>query len=97
MYTKETIQQNLQSNPMWIERALVVLFNRQTNDEQKTQDTREWNGMGFNKPDSRYLSYCSKWVIGGRHLNEKHLLKCGSKLPKYWKQILEEIKMRGGK
>ena len=33
--TKEYIQEQLQSNPKWIERGLVVLYNRQTQDEKE--------------------------------------------------------------
>lgn len=95
-YTKEFIQHQLSTNPKWVERGLVVLFNRQTEDEQSSHETKWENGMGFNGSDSRYLTYCAKWVLQGRHLNEKHLQKCGGKLKKYWKQILEEIEMKQG-
>ena len=92
MYTKEQIKENLKSNPKWIERALVVLFERQTHEEKNCGNTITLNGVGFNSSDSRYLSYCAKWVMGGNHLNQKHLEKCGGKLPKYWGQIKELIK-----
>jgi hypothetical protein len=95
IYTEEFIKSKLSTDPRWIERGLVVLFNRQTEDEKNTQQTKWDNGMGFNGSDSGYLSYCSKWVLSGKNLNEKHLKKCGSKLPKYWRQILEEIMVRG--
>ena len=95
MYTKEQIQTNLRSNREWIERALVVLFQRQTADEQMSGQTQVFNNIGFNGSDSRYLSYCAKWVMSGRHLNDKHFEKCGSRLPKYWKQSMELIKQRG--
>jgi len=91
-YTKEQIKENLSKNPKWIERALVVLHNLQTTEEQITNETIKENGVGFNSSDSRYLSYCSKWVKSGKHLNEKHLQKCGQRLPKYWKQIQSMIK-----
>lgn len=93
-YTKEFIQNQLTTNPKWVERALVVLFNRQTLDEQIASETKYENGMGFNGSDSRYLTYCTKWILRGNHLNEKHLLKCGAKLKKYWRQILEEIESK---
>ena len=95
MYTKEQIQDNLRSNPRWIQRSLVVLYQRQTQDEQTTGKTRVFNNVGFNGPDSGYLSYCSRWVLSGRNLNEKHLQKCGSRLPKYWRQIQSLIQERG--
>jgi len=96
MYTKEEIQTNLRTNQKWIERTLVVLYQRQTTDEQTTGQTRVFNNVGFNGPDSRYLSYCSRWILRGNHLNQKHLEKCGSRLPKYWRQIQELIKEKSG-
>ena len=96
MYTKEQIQTNLRTNQRWIERTLVVLYQRQTSDEQTTGQTREFNGIGFNGPDSRYLSYCSRWILRGNHLNQKHLEKCSSRLPKYWRQVQELIKEKSG-
>jgi hypothetical protein len=92
MYTKEEIKHQLSTNPKWIERGLVVLYERQTMDEQRNGSTIVHNGIGFNSSDSRYLTYCSKWVLGGKHLNEKHLQKCGKMLPKYWGQIMKIIK-----
>lgn len=93
-YTKEVIQENLSTNPKWIERALVVLYERQTYDEKVTKETIKENGIGFNSSDSRYLSYCSEWVLKGNRLNGKHLEKCGKKLPKYWRQIKEIIESK---
>jgi hypothetical protein len=96
-YTKEIIQHNLSTNPKWIERGLIVLYNRQTSDEQNSGQTRIDNGMGFNGSDSRYLTYCSKWILRGNHLSGHHIQKCGSKLKKYWRQIIEEIELKNKK
>ena len=95
MYTKEEIKQQLSTNPKWIERGLVVLYQRQTYEEQQSGGSIVDNKMGFNGSDSRYLTYCAKWVLGGNHLNEKHLQKCSKMLPKYWKQIMNIIKSKG--
>jgi hypothetical protein len=94
-YTKEMIQEKLSSDPRWIERGLIVLYNRQTEDEKTSENTKWDNGMGFNGTDSRYLSYCSRWILKGNHLTGHHLEKVGKKLPKYWGQIMEEIEKRG--
>lgn len=90
-YTKEFIQEKLSTDSRWVERSLIKLYGRQTEDEKTTKETRWENGMGFNGSDSRYLSYCSQWVLSGRSLSGVHLEKCGKKLQKYWKQILDEI------
>jgi len=98
MYTKEQIQTKLRTDQKWIERSLVVLYERQTSDEQTTGETREFNGIGFNSSDSRYLSWVASYLLRDEknHLNQKHLEKCGSRLPKYWRQIQELIKEKSG-
>jgi hypothetical protein len=93
-YTKEYIQAKLSNDVRWIERAVLVLFERQTDDEQTNQVTRWENGRGFNSSDSRYLTYVSNYLLGGRHLSGRHLEKVAAKMPKYWRQILEEIQMK---
>jgi uncharacterized protein (DUF2267 family) len=93
-YTKEYIQAKLSTDIRWIEKAVLVLFERQTDDEQTNQVTRWENGRGFNSSDSRYLTYVSNYLLGGRHLSGRHLEKVASKMPKYWRQILEEIQIK---
>ena len=90
-YTKEYIQSKISTDIRWVERSLIKLFERQTEEEKNIRYTTEENSRGFNKPDSNYLSYCSRWVMSGNTLNGKHLEKCRGKLMKYWKQIQEEI------
>ena len=63
-YTKEYIQAKLSTDIRWIEKAVLVLFERQTDDEQTNQVTRWENGRGFNSSDSRYLTYVSNYLIG---------------------------------
>jgi hypothetical protein len=93
-FTKEVIQEKLASDIRWIERGVLVLFARQTEDEQSTSTTFFKNGVGFTGSDSRYLTYIAKYLMGGRHLSGRHLEKVASKMPKYWRQILEEIQMK---
>ncbi len=89
--SKEEIKDKLKNDLRWMERALVVLHDLQTNEEQNVGTTIEDNGKGFNGMDGRYLSYLAKWVKKGNHLSEKHMKKAGEKLPKYWKQISNMI------
>lgn len=89
--SKEEIKDKLKNDLRWMERALVVLHDLQTNEEQNVGTTIVDNGKGFNGMDGRYLSYLAKWVKKGNHLSEKHMKKAGEKLPKYWKQISNMI------
>lgn len=51
-------------------RALVALFDRQTKDEQATDDTHEWNTVGFSGADARSGSITAKtYLKNGRLLD----------------------------
>ena len=102
MFTKEMIQENIKTNVSWTIRTLEVLYGRQTTDEQLTQSTTHQNGRGFNGTDSFILTSFYQQVQKRRQygnpvlLSEKQLDICKKKLPKYWKQIQEEISLKQG-
>lgn len=94
VYTKEFIKDKLKNDTAWMERGVIVLYHRQTQDEKVVKETKELNNVGFNSSDSRYLTWVAEWLLKDRrnHLNEKHREKVGRMLPKYWGQILDIIK-----
>ncbi len=102
MFTKEQIQENIKTNISWTIRTLEVLYGRQTTDEQLTQSTTHQNGRGFNGTDSFILTSFYQQIQKRRQygnpvlLSEKQLTICQKKLPKYWKQIQEEISLKQG-
>lgn len=66
--TKDSLQQMLNNpNPAYviavIGRALVVLFNNQTRDEQSLNQTTNDNGIGFCGADARSGSITAKYFI----------------------------------
>lgn len=101
-YTKEVIQENIKTNLNWTIRTIEVLYSRQTTDEQINQQTTHRNGRGFNGRDSEILTsfYLQiqkrKTYNNPELLSERQLNVCRKVLPKYWKQVLEEIEHRQG-
>ena len=95
-YTKEQIKENLSTNLSWMERTVIVLYNRQTEDEKFSKETKHQNGIGFNGTDSRYLTWVAEYLLKGNHLSGRHIEKVGKKLPKYWRQVKELIEERNG-
>lgn len=93
-YTVDYIKQKLATDQKWLERAIVVLFKRQTNDEQRAETTKFTNGVGFTAFDAKRLSYYAKWINAGRNLSGIHLQKARTIVPKYSKQIQDEIMSR---
>lgn len=55
-WTKAQIVALLDSNDKAVARALVRLYQYQTQDEQSTLETKHTNGVGFNSADARTLT-----------------------------------------
>lgn len=87
---KQEIIELLRVNDRAVERAVVAIFRRQTEDEKVARATKHSNGVGFNGPDSKICSYYANWVLSGRRLTGNHLDKCRERMYKYAGQ-LEEI------
>jgi len=82
----------LVSNNHAVERAMIAIYNRQTEDEQIAQDTKHSNGKGFAAPDARLGSYYAKWVLSGKQLTGAHLEKARQMSFKYIRQLSEVAK-----
>jgi len=74
-WTRTEIEAMINGNDLAVERAMVAIWERQTADEQDTQDTRHHNGRGFAAWSARSGTYFAEWVRSGRHLTGKHLVK----------------------
>ena len=80
-------QYKFYTNPAWVERGIVALFERQTNDEQIVENSRHDNDRGFNKPDSKIMSQWAKEIISGQHLKDSELKLARKRLMKYAGQL----------
>ena len=87
IWTKEQIKDKIKTNQAWLERAIVALFDKQTRDEQATEDTHVNNKIGLNKPDAHKMSYYAKWIMAGKHLNGRFLEDARNRVLKYSKQL----------
>jgi len=74
-WTRTEIEALINSNDRAVERAMVAIWERQTADEQETQNTRHHNGRGFAAWSARSGTYFAEWVRSGRRLTGKHLVK----------------------
>ena len=63
MTTKSEIVELLLRNDRAVARALVVLYNRQTVDEQQSEETRHLNGIGFTGADAYSGSLTAKYFL----------------------------------
>lgn len=92
-YTVEHVKHRLSYDQSWIERALIVIYQLQTEEEKEAQFTTEANGVGFNAHDSKILSSFAEQLIRNwdYHLSYKQLSVAKSRMPKYAKQLISII------
>jgi len=72
-WARKRINDLLHTNDRAVERAVVVLFELQTRDEQHSSTTKHNNGVGFCGWAARKGSYYARWVLSGRALTGCHL------------------------
>ena len=96
MLTKEQIVGLLQTDDRAVARALLVLNERQTQDEQASEHTRYLNGKGFRPCHARMGTSMAKHFLRFKTLTKKQinywrvLDATGTmRIAIYWKQLLE--------
>jgi hypothetical protein len=98
------LREKLSKDDRWIARGLLTVYDHQTEDEQRSKETREHNGVGFTGIDGQILSNMADRLLrrGGRtaahdltkqfnlrsFLSEKEVAILRNKMPKYARQLL---------
>jgi hypothetical protein len=98
MWTKERMQSLLSTNDLAVERALVVIYDRQTHDEKRDSETKHHNARGFRKNHDHTGSRLACYILKGwkqtngkkrLHLNQVNLGKAREIVLHYHKQLCE--------
>ena len=83
-----------EQNMHFIGRALVAIFNFQTEDEKRASDTREDNGIGFTGADGHSGCISAKYYLKHKRLEQWQMdrwLKTNKRgvrrISKYWRQL----------
>ena len=97
MVTKEDIIHLLKVNNLAVERAIVVLYDRQTRSEQSASSTIEVNGRGFSSSDASLGTYLARWIVAGKHLDGKFLAQARNMSLKYTRQLFEAAEEKAAK
>lgn len=69
-------------------RALLCIFQNQTFDEQKSESTNKYNGVGFTGADAPLLSSFAKQLKYKGYLSEKQDAILKRKIIKYARQLV---------
>lgn len=92
--SREYIAKLLETNDLAVERAMVVIFLNQTEDEQRANDTKHRNKRGFNASDAKKGSSFAKTVLSGQHLPSWHLPAARRMAKRYIRQLVEAAKAK---
>ena len=72
-WTEDKILFMLSTNDVWVERALVMLYERQTKEEQVKDSTKHRNTIGFQRGDDETMSPLARKVQSGGKLSQMEL------------------------
>jgi len=87
MKTKQEVEENINTNPNAVKRALVVLYLEQTAEEQVSYSANTTNKKGFNGVDASFGTSLAEQCMKGRELSEKQLAAARKMLKKYVTQL----------
>ena len=91
----ETVQEwkkKIATDKRWATRALIVIYEKQTEDEKAIGTTKHHNQVGFNGVDSEILSSFAEQIKRGRSLSPKQRTILHKKMPKYASQLYSLVK-----
>ena len=86
-WTKKQIKARLMVNNDWVERGIVAIYNKQTEEEKEIEDTFKLNGVGFSSAHVRLGSYLARWILKGNHLSGTFIEKGRSLILHYTDQL----------
>lgn len=101
MWTKERIQHLLATNDLAVERAIVAIYDRQTQDEKDVNAARHDNRRGFRSNHANTGSFFARIILKGWkqdrlagrprqvHLNPEKLAKARRIAMQYHRQLCE--------
>lgn len=87
IWTKDEIKENIMADDTWLTRAVLAIYDRQTKDEQVVMVTNVFNKVGFNKPDSYFLTSIAKLLLRNFKLTSKQKYVARKKIVKYSNQL----------
>ena len=78
----------LKTNDKALLRAIVLIYNNQTDEEKNKGESIENNRVGFSKIDAKEMGDIAKKIKAGKALTKGELAKSRNKMQKYWRQLM---------
>ncbi len=86
------VKDKLLTDDAWLVRGLVAIYNRQTADEQRAEETKLHNRVGFNGSDANILTSFAKQWQSRQWLSDKQMGLARRKMVKYAGQLVKVAK-----
>jgi hypothetical protein len=86
-WTKEEIKDLLEISSKMVHRSIVKIYEKQTDDEKQTLETKHHNGVGFNGVDAEIMSSFARQILNGKTLSPKQMSIAKRKIKKYSGQL----------
>ncbi len=86
---RDFVKKQLGTNKAWALKALIKIFEFQTENEQEYEETSVYNRVGFTGVDGEILTSFAKQYKKRGFLTPKQMTLVYKKMPKYWMQIIK--------
>jgi len=97
VWDKQAVIELLERNNVAVVRAILALYERQTEDEKAAKETKQHNGRGFNSIDANFLSDIAvKLPKYDYKMTERQLKTARKMLRKYAGQLVQIIQEKAG-
>lgn len=88
MWNKEKMQKLLDENDRAVNKAIVVIYSLQTEDEKINKQTSHSNGVGFSGIDAGIMSSYAEFIKDRGGLTPRQMLIGRRIIRKYWRQLV---------
>ena len=89
IWTIEEIRELLKESDKAVARAILAIYNRQTEDEQTIKETTDHNGIGYNGVDANFMSSLAQFYQSKGFLSAGQLKYGRKAIMKYAGQLTE--------
>lgn len=87
VWKSDEIKKNILVSDIWLTKAILAIYKKQTESEKASETTHLYNKVGFSAFDAKRLSYYAKWLLSGRKLSSNHLDTARKRIIRYSKQL----------
>lgn len=84
---KDHVKNKLANDPRWLVAGLIAIYKRQTEDEQRAEQTELHNNVGFNSADAEILTGFAKQWLTREWFSDKQMAILRRKMGKYAGQL----------